>query len=107
MYDSDGDIIGYGQHYEGYITVLINRDYGKEIDPNDFETIKSIFDQYGLEENISDVPIVFKSATIPIIYPKTLRNVIRFKITDWLFSKDIEPHEHEIFQFLYWEKLWN
>ncbi|WNY26314.1 hypothetical protein [Methanolapillus ohkumae] len=68
VYENEGYIIGFGPESDGYITILVYNKYGKDINTKDFEIIKSIFDKYGLEENISDVPIVFKSADIPVAY---------------------------------------
>jgi hypothetical protein len=68
LYANGNCIIGYGPQSEGYILISIYDSYEEKLESKDIEEIAFIFEKYAKEENISDVPLVFRYAPMNEVY---------------------------------------
>lgn len=75
LWERGGYITGYGPVSEGYILISIEEKRINQFEKNNIEEIVTIFEKYAIENNVTEVPLVFKSS--PIIKPYTYQSVNR------------------------------
>ena len=68
LYANGSCVIGYGPQSDGYILISIYDGYEDKLESKDIEEIASIFEKYAKEENISDVPLVFRYVPMNEVY---------------------------------------
>jgi hypothetical protein len=68
LYANGSCVIGYGPQSDGYILISIYDGYENKLESKDIEEIAFIFEKYAKEENISDVPLVFRYAPMNEVY---------------------------------------